>query len=194
MDFTGGLLLNRLSTLCEMTPQEVLEDNRRSRVLRCHPIDWSSKNIPISRDGLTWLPKEVLDNEDDFPILQFSISTGTGRFVGFFDREFVFNIVLLDPNHNIQPSNKTDYQIQPTTIGISQYDELLNKLENIKRIICDCSDGSCKLHARLDEIEGLHDNIIYTGLDRDYYTEYQDLIKKYTIREIFETGALQLMD
>lgn len=49
-----------------MTPQEVLEENRGSIALRCHPIDWSAKNIPIQRKDLDWLPKEILDNETDF--------------------------------------------------------------------------------------------------------------------------------
>lgn len=42
-------LLERLGALGTMTPQEVLEENRGSIALRCHPIDWSAKNIPIQR-------------------------------------------------------------------------------------------------------------------------------------------------
>ena len=67
-------LLERLGALGTMTPQEVLEENRGSIALRCHPIDWSAKNIPIQRKDLDWLPKEILDNETDFPIMQFSIT------------------------------------------------------------------------------------------------------------------------
>ena len=54
--------LERLGALGTMTPQEVLEENRGSIALRCHPIDWSAKNIPIQRKDLDWLPKEILDN------------------------------------------------------------------------------------------------------------------------------------
>ena len=54
-------LLERLGALGTMTPQEVLEENRGSIALRCHPIDWSAKNIPIQRKDLDWLPKEILD-------------------------------------------------------------------------------------------------------------------------------------
>lgn len=111
-------LLERLGALGTMTPQEVLEENRGSIALRCHPIDWSAKNIPIQRKDLDWLPKEILDNETDFPIMQFSITKSTGRIVGYFDRDSsIFHIVLLDPEHNIQPAKKTNYQIQPTTKG-----------------------------------------------------------------------------
>ena len=136
-------LLERLGALGTMTPQEVLEENRGSIALRCHPIDWSAKNIPIQRKDLDWLPKEILDNETDFPIMQFSITKSTGRIVGYFDRDSsIFHIVLLDPEHNIQPAKKTNYQIQPTTKGLSQYDDLLNKLERIKSCLLYTSDAA----------------------------------------------------
>lgn len=108
-------LLERLGALGTMTPQEVLEENRGSIALRCHPIDWSAKNIPIQRKDLDWLPKEILDNETDFPIMQFSITKSTGRIVGYFDRDSsIFHIVLLDPEHNIQPA-KANSQKQTGT-------------------------------------------------------------------------------
>lgn len=161
-------LLERLGALGTMTPQEVLEENRGSIALRCHPIDWSAKNIPIQRKDLDWLPKEILDNETDFPIMQFSITKSTGRIVGYFDRDSsIFHIVLLDPEHNIQPAKKTNYQIQPTTKGLSQYDDLLNKLERIKSIVSDCSDKKCKLHSHISVIEELHDK--YTKRRRNPY-------------------------
>ncbi len=188
-------LLERLGALGTMTPQEVLEENRGSIALRCHPIDWSAKNIPIQRKDLDWLPKEILDNETDFPIMQFSITKSTGRIVGYFDRESsIFHIVLLDPEHNIQPAKKTNYQIQPTTKGLSQYDDLLNKLERIKSIVSDCSDKKCKLHSHISVIEELHDNIVYIGLDNDFYSTYQEILKKIPLQKILENGILVSMD
>ena len=178
-------LLERLGALGTMTPQEVLEENRGSIALRCHPIDWSAKNIPIQRKDLDWLPKEILDNETDFPIMQFSITKSTGRIVGYFDRDSsIFHIVLLDPEHNIQPAKKTNYQIQPTTKGLSQYDDLLNKLERIKSIVSDCSDKKCKLHSHISVIEELHDNIVYIGLDNDFYSTYQEILKKIPLQKV----------
>jgi len=184
-------LVERLGSLGTMTPQEVLEENKGSIALRCHPIDWKAKNIPIQRKDLDWLPKEILDNESDFPMMQFSISQSTGRIVGYFDRDSsIFHIVLLDPKHNIQPSKKDNYQIQPTTKGISQYDELLNKLERIKRVVKNCPDKSCQLHSHIGMMEKLHDNIVYVGLDNDFYSTYQEILKKYSLQEIFENGIV----
>ena len=147
-------LLERLGALGTMTPQEVLEENRGSIALRCHPIDWSAKNIPIQRKDLDWLPKEILDNETDFPIMQFSITKSTGRIVGYFDRDSsIFHIVLLDPEHNIQPAKKTNYQIEES-----------------------------------------HDNIVYIGLDNDFYSTYQEILKKIPLQKILENGILVSMD
>lgn len=188
-------LIERLRTLSTMTPQEVLEENRGSIALRCHPIDWDAKNIPIQRKNLDWLPKEILENETDFPIMQFSITKSTGRIVGYFDRDSsIFHIVLLDPEHNIQPAKKTNYQIQPTTKGLSQYDELLNKLERIKQIVSNCPDKNCKLHSHISVIEELHDNIVYIGLDSDFYETYQEILRTTTLQEIMENGILAVMD
>lgn len=187
-------LLERLKTLGSMSPQEILEDNRGSNALRCHPINWQAKNIPIQRSDLTWLPKEILENEADFPLMQFSITNSTGRIVGYFDRDSsIFHIILLDPNHNIQPSRKTNYQLQSTTAGISQYDDLLNKLERIKKIVAECANKECKLHSSIHAIETLHDNIIYTGLDNDFYDSYQEILQNHSIKEIIEAGILQFI-
>lgn len=187
-------LLSRLSTLGSMTLHELLNENKGSDALRCHQIDWKAKKVPIQRSDLDWLPSDVLENEDEFPMMQLSITISTGRIVGFFNRDSsVFYIVLLDPNHNIQPASATNYQIQATTKGISQYDALLNKLENIKQIVNSC-ELECKLHSRLNEIEELHDNIIYTGLDNSTYEAYNEALSEYSIGEIIEFGVLALMD
>lgn len=187
-------LIERLSTLGTMTTQEVLEDNRGSNSLRCHPIDWSKKNIPIKRKDLTWLPSEVLGNDSEFPIMQFSITTGTGRIIGYFDKSAsVFHIVLLDPEHNIQPAKKHNWQIQPTTKGISQYDDLLTKISFINSIIGKCPHtATCTIPPHIEAAREEH-NIIYTLLSDDFYSTYQELLNKHSLQEILENGILSLI-
>lgn len=179
-----------------MTLQEILEDNKGSKALRCHPINWSVENIPIQRKDLDWIPKEILDNEEDFPMMQIAISKGTGRIVGYIDRDSsIFHIVLLDPKHNIQPSKKNDYQVQPTQEALSQYDELLKKLERVRNIVKDCKDKDCKLHGgHIESMDKLHQNIVYIGLDNDFYDQYQEILKKHSLKEIFENGIIATMD
>lgn len=187
-------LIERLSTLENMTTQEVLEDNRGSSSLRCHPIDWSNKNVPITRTDLTWLPSEILKNDSEFPIMQFALTIGTGRIIGYFDKDTsVFYIVLLDPEHNIQPAKKHNYQIQPTTKGISQYDDLLTKVDSIKNFVDKCPHtAACKILPHIKNTQVEH-NIIYTPLDDEFYSSYQELLKEHTLQEILESGILSLI-
>jgi hypothetical protein len=186
-------LIERLSILGTMTTQEVLEDNRGSDSLRCHPIDWSKKNVPIKRADLTWLPNEILENDSEFPIMQFSLTTGMGRIIGYFDKSTsVFHIVLLDPEHNIQPAKKHNWQIQPTTKGISQYDDLLTKIDSIKNVVNKCPHTvACKIPPCIRNAQAEH-NIIYTLLDDDFYSSHQELLKEHTLQEILEGGILFL--
>lgn len=187
-------LIERLVTLCDMTKDGILMENAGSIALRCHEIDWTQKNIPIQRKDLTWLPPEILSNDKEFPIMQVSISKSTGRIIGFFDSDpRIFNIILLDPNHNIQPCKKNNYQIQPTTQGVSQYDELLNRLDRIKHITRICPDGRCQLHSHIQHIDGLHDYIMYMGVDKRLYDEYQELLQRMTLTEIFERGIIDCL-
>ncbi|MFT4073224.1 MAG: hypothetical protein QM654_15025 [Dysgonamonadaceae bacterium] len=186
-------LIERLSILGTMTTQEVLEDNRGSGSLRCHPIDWSKKNIPIQRTDLEWLPSEILENDSEFPIMQFSLTTGTGRIIGYFNKDTsVFYIILLDPQHNIQPAQKHNWQIQPTTKGISQYDDLLTKIDSIKKMVDICPHtATCKIVSHIKNTQKEHD-IVYALLDNDFYSNYQELLKEYTLQEILENGILSL--
>lgn len=95
-------LIERISNLSKLTLSQLLEENAGSQSLRFHRLDWSIKGVPINRTDLNWLPEEILENNDEFPIYQIAISIGTGRIIGFFDRtSSIFNVILLDPNHNI---------------------------------------------------------------------------------------------
>ena len=187
--------IDRLSTLSNLSPQEVLEDNKGSDALRCHHVKWSQDGIPIQRANLDWLPKDILNNPDEFPIMQFSVSTGMGRFVGFFDKDSsTFYIVLLDPNHNIQPAKKHNYQTTPTTIGLSQYDDLLSKFHNIKKSVSKCKHSPvCEISSHIEHANIEH-NIIYIPLDNDFLVAYQDVLKKHPLEKIFENGILSLLD
>ena len=92
------------------------------------------------------------------------------------------DIVLLDANHNAQPSVLHNYQIRPTTVGISQIDDLISKLKSNYKI-----DNS--------DINQLTDNnLIYATLDQEFYEHYQSILEKYSIEEIMEQGILALTE
>lgn len=186
-------LLNRLSTFCQMSPKNL--ESASNKATRLHPINWKAKNIPIRRTDLNWLPQDILNNDESFPIMQLSISTGTGRIIGFFGvgtEASVFYIVLFDPNHNLQPSKRYNYQIQSTMVGISQYDCLLEKLLRTKAIVQECS-STCILLPHIDDMDKQHEHIIYFSLDDEFYQAYMQVSQERTLKEIIESGVLYFM-
>lgn len=106
-------LMDRLAQLGKLTIDECISDPAKAQAYRLHPIDWKRKNVPIKREDLHWIEKDYLNDDENYPIRQFSVSTGLGRVVGFFDENHTFQIVLLDPMHNIQPSKHFAYAVDP---------------------------------------------------------------------------------
>lgn len=100
------------------------------RAYRIHPINWSQPNIPLKREDLTTIPIEYRMNEDDFPLLQLEISQGTGRIIGFFaESSSVFFIALLDPKHNMQPTQLYGYKVDDTRILPTLYESAINEAQ-----------------------------------------------------------------
>jgi len=114
-------MLERFHELSRLSVDEVMRDQALKANMRIHDTDWKAKNIPISRDDIDWVDKEYWDNEEEFPLMQFHISKALGRVVGFLDENQKFNIVLLDPKHNLQPSKFNQYKIRATTVGRCEY-------------------------------------------------------------------------
>lgn len=79
--------------------------------LRLHAINWNGRNVPLSPDDLDWIDP-LYRGSEDFPIIQIAVSKAVGRLVGFHDEEGIFQIVLLDPLHNAQPSKFNDYKVR----------------------------------------------------------------------------------
>lgn len=105
--------LKRLKEL-ESHNWEEFSSNRSgiSDQLYYHQVDWSLSRV-LKYSELNWIPKEYR-NSKDYPIYQFAVSQGKGRFHGFTDENGVFNILLIDLHHNLQPSQKHNYQTRPT--------------------------------------------------------------------------------
>lgn len=127
---TWGLsIFEKLKDLGEKEIDELRRDPAVAQQWRYHPINWSSKNIPVKKTDLNWITKDYRDNDEEFPLMQFQVSKGKGRIIGFFDEENVFQIVLLDPLHNMQPSKDFGYTVDPCS---PLNCELTQLRENIK--------------------------------------------------------------
>jgi hypothetical protein len=106
-------LITRLGELSALTLESVLESrNVQGGTLRMHNISWDAKNVPIKREQIDWIDDDYRSNSEEFPLVQLAVSKAEGRFVGFLDEDNVFQIVLLDPLHNAQPSKFNDYKVQ----------------------------------------------------------------------------------
>ncbi|WP_299200471.1 hypothetical protein [uncultured Amphritea sp.] len=125
-------LLDKLKDLSDKEIENFISDAAEQNNWRYHPINWNQKNIPIQRKDLDWLDTCYRENPEDYPILQFQISKSLGRVVGFWDEKNVFNIVLLDPLHNIQPSQSHSYKVDPCSPLSCNYSSLLYDIDALK--------------------------------------------------------------
>ena len=129
--------LEKLKDLSKENRNFILDDYQCQQRLRYHKINWNQKNIPIKRGDLSWIDAVYLDNSDEYEFYQFQISQALGRIIGFWDENLVFNIVLLDPLHNIQPSKNYGYKVdgcKPLSCNYSQLLAIIDKAENLEEI------------------------------------------------------------
>jgi hypothetical protein len=117
-------LLERLQGLSASSLDDVMHATNVRDALRIHDIDWTAKGIKTKLADIDWLPQQYAGNQDEYPLLQIHISKAMGRIIGFFDEHKIFHVVLLDPNHNLQPSKFSGYKIRATGIGACEISQL----------------------------------------------------------------------
>ena len=182
-------LQERLKDLCGKTAA-ILESHTERNAYRLHPIDWNVKNCPITIDDLISVPQDIKDNiEDDF-FWQFQLSKGTGRVVGFFNEDTtIFYIVLLDPKHNIQPSKDYGYQVDKTTIAITEYERIQMNIADAEKIRNKCEMLSCCPLTDLRS-EYIRSDVFFASIDMDLKEKYHELVEKGVFQEKFEEFLL----
>lgn len=144
-------LLERLQAISNESIDEFVSDPSKRSTYRFHAIDWNKRNIPVQREDLYWIHADYLKNEEEFPLVQFQISKALGRIVGFFDEERTFNIVLLDPLHNIQPTKAYEYKVDPCHPLSCEISLLRYNLEKLSKGN-DCQTPSCSLASGIKNI------------------------------------------
>jgi hypothetical protein len=189
-------LLDRLKELSELFPEEFFKNRILKDSWRYHEVNWSSTNVPISKSELKWVDKDYLENDQDFPFYQFHISKAKGRVVGFWDKgHFVFNIILLDPLHNIQPAGgKYQYKVDDCYPLSCQYTSLTKDIEDIKA--SPCKTEGCSVFAEIKKLPKRmnQSNAVVAYLDDDSLSHLNKILEKKTISEIVTMGILASMD
>jgi hypothetical protein len=177
-------LLLRLKDLSRFNLQEFRSDSKLMGDLRYHEIDWNSKNIPIKRIDINWVDKNIIENDEEFPFFQIMLSMAIGRIVGFWDvNNTIFNIVLLDPMHNIQPSKNYDYIVTDTRLMPCKYTSFLQDIENVRKIPC---VADCNVKKELKKIPTGESNlnVVHAFIDDSYLGKMEN----HTLTEIIEAG------
>lgn len=124
---------NRLKDLSGKD-SSLMADATAKKAYRLHPIVWTQPNIPVKKANLDWIPNEYRDSEE-IEFQQFEITKSTGRVIGFFNEtNEIFHVVLLDPKHNICPTEATGYRVDKTRECLTDYEELLVQLKESKAV------------------------------------------------------------
>ena len=178
------LLLNTLHGLSNMTTKDLLDHSKK---LHYHKIDWNQKHIPIQPEQLDWIPKNFRND-----LWQLHITTSNGRIIGFIYNN-IFYIVLLDPEHNMQPCKKNNYHVTKTQIGVSDlensYEELSFKYNELIELIK--TDNYDKLKDTIKTHSQEYRTIVYTAFDTEedfqWYVDstegksFQEVIAEYLV-------------
>ena len=143
-------LLEKLKELSGKAIDEFLSDNTQKNHWRYHSINWNQTNIPVQKNQLDWIDPIYRNNEEEYPLLQFQVSKALGRVIGFWDEKNIFNIVLLDPLHNIQPSKSHGYTVNNCNPLDCQYTSLLKQISDIKNSI-NC-DNTCQTKNQISSL------------------------------------------
>lgn len=122
--------LHKLQELSGKTYDSIMSNIREKNQWRIHPINWSARNMPVSKTALNWIDRRYINNSEEYPFYQFQVTTALGRVIGFWDERGIFNVVFLDTAHNMQPSAYTDYRLRETTIAKGEYAAAISLFES----------------------------------------------------------------
>ena len=190
-------MMSMMERLAEMGRSQIADYQGNSHVAqqaRYHPIDWNGKAVPITLDDLNWLPSVYRDNQSEFPISQFQVSTGTGRVIGFFDETWTFQVVLLDPLHNAQPSKSYGYSVDHCSPIGSELHALQKRIDEAIAAAPDCGCGvPGKLKGLLaQQVNGK--TLVVCLHQEDVANDVLDLLEmiddgKISVADIFKSGV-----
>lgn len=174
-------LLERLQELSTTKIEQLLRDHAHKQSIRYHEIDWSHQGTPLGRSDFTWLDARYLGNVEEFPFIQVHISKAKGRIVGFWDENWIFNILLVDPRHNIQPSKYSSYQLRESPPCNNENMVILSKvMDCILR--CKPNRAECPITSLIDgQITYPESEVVI------FHSVSEDLLNK--MSQVFQAGV-----
>jgi hypothetical protein len=190
-----------LEKLVDYSKEELdifLTDSKKRSTYRFHEINWSQPGIPIKRADLNWVDKQYLDNNDEFRFYQFQVTSGLGRVVGFFDETKVFNIVLLDPLHNAQPTKFNKYKVKECSPLPNDFAILVATIQKIADRDW-CHNGECSMRSSLHGIRQsvAEPGVIIMNLSEEIYKRVLEVMDTEGIgrlEDFFQYGIMFFED
>ena len=146
-------LITRLKDLGHLTVEDVTSNTKLQDDLRVHPINWNQKGIPVTREQVFELIPRPYRNEET-EIMQFQLSKATGRVIGFFDRDYTFQIVFLDPMHHMQPSKIQGYKVTETKILFTEVERLHHQMKEVVHKMQGECPATCAVSGSLSQLIG----------------------------------------
>ncbi len=170
--------LDKISELSREDYEKLMSDFVKKDIWRIHPIDWSSKNVPLERKDFEWVDKAYLSNDEEYPFFQFQVGTALGRVVGFWDEAGVFNIIVLDRMHNLQPSQYSDYKLRDAPLGSGEFAHAIRLYEDgMKSCVPDCPCRGLYGQVQASLTGRLGKEVVIVGLEKNHYEEAIRLVK-----------------
>jgi hypothetical protein len=124
-------LLERLRVVCGLDISDLQDQSAGvADAIRFHEINWKQRNCPIRLRDLDWIPDNIKLGPE-FVLQQLHVSKSLGRIIGFLDEHNVFQIVLLDPLHNMQPTKDFNYRVRHTNISDCDFTFLVSRIRRI---------------------------------------------------------------
>jgi hypothetical protein len=184
-------LLERLKDLSSKERSIFFNDRNSIRLYKYHKIDWNSRNIPIVKSEINWVDKHYIENDEDFPFFQFKISRAKGRIVGFWNEtNTIFNIVLVDPLHNMQPSKDFNYNVDDCYPLSCEYSSLIKDIEELSNIPAGCSECNIKTKLKTIPTKLNKSRVVMGFLDDDFFENYNDVLEEKSFSEILKDGII----
>lgn len=142
-------LLTRIGVVSQFTREQWNGEAKDRPPWRYHRVTLEG-SCPIRRLDLNWLPKTVVNDEEQFPFYQFSLGTGDGRVLGYWETNDRFAVILLDPHHNLYPDERfggvKECVESPGQTG------LVHLALDYVRETRQCTDDTCAVHRELATI------------------------------------------
>lgn len=146
-------LLERLKDLSNKSIEDVTKGHANRDFYHFHVIDWDKSSINES-DFNKCIPTDYQGEQTE--ITQIFIDKSKGRIVGFMDANSVYQIVFLDPAHNMQLCSYNEYTIRKTAILPSCYAKHQNKFVGILDKSKTLQTG--QVESLIEEIQGILNN------------------------------------